>query len=627
MKQAYLALSLSLFFGSSFAIGGEGQRSDHWAYQPVKRPPAPVVKDTQWVGAPIDAFILAKLEEHSMQPNEPAGKETLLRRATFDLIGLPPTTKELQAFLADDSRDAFAKVVDRLLASPSYGERWGRHWLDTARYADTPGIASRNNNFKFPFAWIYRDYVIDAFNADKPYDQFILEQLAADLIVDFGSAKDRFFAERKTTLAALGFLTVGERFVNRNDIINEQIDAVCKGFLGLTVTCARCHDHAFDPIPTADYYALHGIFNSTGMREVPIGDKRAVIVQDVAARDSPIFIRGRAEQQGRLVPRQFLEVLSGPDRPVFKQGSGRLELARAIASKDNPLTARVAVNRVWLHHFGEGFVSTPDDLGVQSEPPSHPELLDWLASYFMDNGWSFKKLHRLIMLSNVYQQSSRSNERCAEIDRSNRLLWRGNVRRLEFEALRDALLVFSGELDRTIGGEPFNLTDEPYSFRRTVYGFVDRVKIPELLQQFDFNDPRIPISKRATTIVPQQALFLMNSVMVVDVTQKIVARKDFVAQKDEAGKIAALYRIIFQREPTADESRLGKAYLAEVRPLMRAADFQVAQTSPPKVKTRRQRTDPQPGQNQGELVERRPLTDWELYTQALLFANELAFVK
>lgn len=622
MKRSHLVLSvlLPLLFGSSLASGGEGLKGDHWAYQPVKRPAVPVVRNTKWVRTPIDAFILAKLEKHGMQPNERADKETLLRRATFDLIGLPPTTKELQEFLADDAPDAFAKVVDRLLASPHYGVRWGRHWLDTARYADTPGIASRNNNFRFPFAWIYRDYVIDAFNSDKPYDQFILEQLAADQLP---RGKD------DSTLAALGFLTVGERFRNLNDVINEQIDAVSKGFLGLTVTCARCHDHAFDPIPTADYYSLHGIFNSVAFRDVLIAGKRAVIVQDVALKDSPIFIRGQAETKGRVVPRQFLEVLSGPDRPVFKQGSGRLELARAIASKDNPLTARVAINRVWMHHFGEGFVSTPDDLGVQSEPPSHPELIDWLAGYFMDNGWSFKKLHRLIMLSNVYQQSSRSNDRNAEIDRNNRLLWRANVRRLEFEALRDSLLVFSGDLDAKIGGEPFNLTDEPYSFRRSVYAFVDRVKLPDLLQQFNFNDPRMPISKRATTIVPQQALFLMNSLMVVDVTRKIVARKEFVSQPGDTGRIAALYRIIFQREPSADESRLGQAYLADLRPRIRDAASPLTQASDPNKQAtmRRKRPDVQPGQNKGEFVERRPLTDWELYAQALLFANELAFVK
>lgn len=622
-------LSLSLVLSPGVIAFGAEPR-DHWAFQPVKRPAVPVVKNTRWARTAIDAFILAKLDAAGLAPNEPADKATLLRRATFDLIGLPPTPQELHDFLADDSPDAFAKVVDRLLASPHYGERWARHWLDTARYADTPGIASRNNQFLFPFAWIYRDYVIDAFNADKPYDQFIVEQLAADLLPPHASQKDD-----DSTLAALGFLTVGERFRNVNDVINEQIDAVMKGFLGLTVTCARCHDHTFDPIPTADYYSLHGIFNNTAMRSEWLGGteadggKHAVIVQDAGSRDSPIFLRGQAETKGDVVPRRFLEVLSGPDRPVFTQGSGRLELARAIADKKNPLTARVAINRVWMHHFGEGFVSTPDDLGVQSEPPSHPELLDWLCGYFMDQDWSFKKVHRLIMLSNVYQLSSRTNPQHDELDRTNRLLWRANVRRLEFEALRDSLLAFGGELDETIGGLPFNLTDEPYSFRRTVYAFVDRVRIPELLQQFDFNDPRIPFSKRATTIVPQQALFFMNDPMVVDVSQKIVARTEVAARTDETERIAALYRIIYQREPTVEESQLGREYLAALWAQLPelAKGFTPASGPTPKPVTRRQRKDPQPGVNPGALVERRLLTDWELYVQALLYANEIAFVK
>jgi mono/diheme cytochrome c family protein len=849
----------------------------HWTYQPVRKPADPKVQDKRWVKTPVDSFILAKLEEKGMKPSPPAGKEALLRRATFDLIGMPPTTDELKAFLADNSPDAFAKVVDRLLASSHYGERWGRHWLDTARYSDTSG--NNNNNerdrYRYAYAWAYRDYVIKAFNQDKPYDQFILEQIAADKL----TLKD------PTDLAALGFLTVGERFQNRNDVINDRIDAVTKGFLGLTVSCARCHDHMFDPIPTADYYSLHGIFNSvTEPAEKPIIGKvadnaqlqdylkkreelerqnretyykaldkmltdfrqkagpyvlasaysrgrqspekiklrndlikqykldeylvrnggglgynrpddpvfgplfqfaqlpteefatkgkdlaatiaanqpprgrrahnplvaaafkntapkslgevaaiygalyarlepqarayfnakqraktdevpgfdtalaqlverpfpiasggdlsmedmqadvdrwprqiryripfvftalneldlthpgapaRAMVVEDQPnPRNSPIFIRGQAEVRGEVVPRRFLEALSGPDRPEFKVGSGRLELARAIASKDNPITARVMINRVWMHHFGEGFVPTPDDLGVQSEKPVHPELIDWLSSYFMDNGWSLKKLHRVIMLSSVYQQSTDNNPRYAQIDPNNRLHWRANIRRLDFEAIRDSLLVFSGNLDPVVGGKPINLTEEPYSFRRSVYGYVDRGNLPELMQQFDFSDPDMPNSKRATTIVPQQALFLMNSPMAVDVSRRMIARREFTSARDDAGRIAALYNIIFQRTPKPEEIKVGLAYVTDLNRLLapeptvpvvalnnanaRAARNAKAAKAAPRPQVNNNRRDGRaPIRNQGEMVERSPLSAWEQYAQALLFANELAYV-
>jgi mono/diheme cytochrome c family protein len=844
----------------------------HWAYQPVKKPAEPKVQQKEWVQTPVDAFILAKLEEKGMKPSGPANKEALLRRATFDLIGMPPTTDELKAFLEDNSANAFAKVVDRLLASPHYGERWGRHWLDTARYSDTSGNQNNNarDNYRYAYAWAYRDYVIKAFNDDKPYDRFILEQIAADKLP---------LGNDKSPLAALGFLTVGERFQNRNDVINDRIDAVTKGFLGLTVSCARCHDHMFDPIPTADYYSLHGVFNSvieprekpliappannglyqdylakrraleqqnrdvyyqavdrfnsefrqkasayllasqTMRRQTPEGIKlrneltkkfklddelvrnnviaaraddpvfgpwarfnqlapadyatkgralaqeiaannpgkgrrgynplvaamfknaaprsladvaaiygalfariepqakgylaakmrakteevpgvdpalaqlaqkpfaiaaggdlsmeelqeitdrwprrirdrtrfvhtalneldlthpgapaRAMVLEDAPnPKDSPVFIRGQVETKGPIVPRRFLEVLSGPNRPEFKEGSGRLDLARAIASKDNPLTARVMVNRVWMHHFGEAFVPTPDDLGVQSEKPSHPELLDWLSCYFMENGWSLKKLHRLIMLSSVYQQSSDNNPRYAQVDPNNRLLWRANIRRLDFESIRDSLLVFSGKLDATIGGKPVNLTDEPYSYRRSVYGYVDRGNLPELMQQFDFSDPDMPNSKRATTIVPQQALFLMNSPMVVDVARKMAARKEFTSARTDEARVTALYNIIFQRAPRAEEIKLAVAYVNELKQSspasFAAATAPVAAVTarpgpgarPPKASPKQvNRRDGRAAiRNEGELVDRRAPTAWEQLAQALLFANEVAYV-
>jgi hypothetical protein len=322
-----------------------------------------------------------------------------------------------------------------------------------------------------------------------------------------------------------------------------------------------------------------------------------------------------------------LEILSGPQRASFKEGSGRLELARAIASKDNPLTARVLVNRIWMHLFGNGFVPTPDNLGVQSEKPTHPELLDWLASEFMSHGWSQKALIRAIVLSNTYQQVSDENPASAKLDAYNQLLWHANQRRLDFEAIRDSLLVFSGKLDATLGGKPVNLTEEPYSFRRSVYGYVDRGNLPELMQQFDFSDPDMANSRRATTVVPQQALFFMNNPMVVDVARKMVARKEFTAAADDSQRIAALYRIIFQRLPRFDEIKLGLNY---VNSLPQTSGASTARNAGPPKESRRtapaQKSDRTPVKNEGERVDRSPLNPWEQFAQALLLTNEVIYV-
>ena len=879
--------------GGTKLTGLTDQARHHWAYLPVKKPQVPANKNQQWCKTPVDAFILQKLEAKQMLPSPDAGKETLLRRATYDLVGLPPTPLEISAFLADTSASAFEKVVDRLLASPHYGERWGRHWLDTARYSDTIG-GDRNNRvteYRYEDAWTYRDYVVRAFNDDKPYDQFVMEQLAADKLPGAKADDPR--------LAALGFLTVGERFRNVNDIINDRIDVVSKGFLGLTVSCARCHDHMFDPIPTKDYYALHGVFASiyepdegptiadkatpeqradfqrkvegmtkelrdsyydvagfylgelrrapaaylqaalaagrgpgkggpsaealqarndlikknnldeqyvqflgralitnpavfrpiqqirmTGsyipaasaspemaermagrmeeqmaknlgekagklagrmksrmqaptnrivaeaftatpartvdeaiaiyaqliathadkakalipamkaatsasvpgfeddalveflrgpfelvpaplMTKAWIEDSQAGFQNKMSARarfnfgginsletshpgapaqamivadkprpvNSPVFIRGQAEARGEIVPRHFLDVLSPGGKAVpFTEGSGRLDLARAIVSRDNPLTARVLVNRVWMHHFGEGIVRTPDDLGVQSEPPTHPELLDYLSAYLMDQGWSQKKLHKLIMLSRVYAESSHTRPEYETLDPENRLLWRAHIRRLDFEATRDSLLVFSGQIDRTVGGKPVNLTDEPYSNRRSVYGYIDRGNLPELMLQFDFSDPDMPNSRRTTTVVPQQALFLMNSPMAVDIARKIVARPEVAAAAADYQRIAAIYRVIFQRSPSPQETQLGIQFLS-------GEGHAPAAPTPPAISERDARRDKRDDlrkgygaskfgaiQNEGTKVERRPLTAWETYAQALLFSNEAAYL-
>jgi len=661
----------------------------HWAWQPLATPAVPTVTDAAWPKTPVDNFILAKLEEKNLKPNPPADKRTLIRRATFDLIGLPPTTEEVDAFLKDESPDAFGKVVDRLLASPQYGERWGRHWLDVARYSDTKGqVRRQREDPTYPFAWTYRDYVIRSFNEDKPYNVFIIEQLAADKL----PATKR----NPTNLCALGFLTVGDRFMGMpNDIINDRIDVVTKGFLGLTVSCARCHDHKFDPIPTKDYYSLHGVFatcgepqfepviaknlggtdyndyykqrmdlererenlavklremrrsaNREGLRQTqrdmrenqakiarlelthPGAPPRAMVLEDIAKpHDSPVFIRGDAGNKGVVVPRHFLEVLSGSYRPAFTNGSGRLDLAWAIASPSNPMTSRVIINRIWLHHFGEGFVPTPDDFGTTSESPSHPELLDYLASRFTKEGWSIKKIHRLIMLSSVYQESSANNPRFAQIDPNNRLLWRANIRRLEFEALRDSLLAIGGDLDLTMFGRPVDIDKEPYVTRRTIYGRVDRSDIANVLVNFDFANPDMPTGRRHETTVPQQALFLMNSPLVIEQAKRLVALPAFRECQDDAGRIAFLYERIYQRPPRSEEVKLGTEFVAEAPEAEKVTTDENA-VRPISDNGQLQKRKPfnRGGRGPSNMRRRPPLKAWEEYAHALLQANETSFL-
>lgn len=663
---------------------GQGKTDrEHWAFQPVKATRPPEVQMREWVANPIDAFILQRLEEKGMKPSPPTDKRTLIRRATFDLAGLPPTPEEVQAFLKDDSTNAYAKVVDRLLKSPRYGERWGRYWLDVARYSDTKGeVRRRLEDVRYPFAWTYRDYVIQSLNNDTPYNQFIIEQIAADKLP---SAKTD-----PTRLAAMGFLTLGNHFNNnRNDIINDRIDVVTKGFLGLTVTCARCHDHMFDPIPTQDYYSLHGIFASSeepefeplltqpkgnnaeyqdyfaqrsklaaeqqametqyrqlkgtspAVRKVrrelqnkqtqtlsqiakldlnhPGSPPRAMAMQDRAKpADSRVFVRGEADNKGDVAPRRFLEVLSGPRRSEFHNGSGRLELAHAIADPRNPMTARVIVNRVWQHHFGQGFVSTPDDLGTQSEPPSHAGLIDYLAAELVAKGWSLKQLHRQIMLSNTYRQSSAANPRYSQIDPNNRLLWRAHVRRLDFEALRDSILAIGGRLDLTMYGQPAELEREPYSTRRSVYGYIDRNKIPEVMNHFDFANPDMPTGKRYETIVPQQALFLMNSPLVVEQAKSLVHRPQFDALTEDDSRVEWLYERVVQRPPRPEELALGLTFVADfAEPDQDAVGTEVATDSKEKRKEGRRK----PGSGR-----RKPLTAWEEYAHALFQTSEVSFV-
>lgn len=716
-----------------------------WALESPVDAPVPVVEGNTWSSQPVDAFVLEKLRAAELQPSPQADRRTLIRRATFDLTGLPPTPDEVSAFVNDSASDAYPRLIDRLLASPHYGEQWARHWLDVARYSDTKGYVYGREEKRWVHASAYRDWVVRAFNEDLPYDRFLLLQIAADQLVP----------ERSPDLAAMGFLTVGRRFLGvTHDVIDDRIDVVMRGTQALTVACARCHDHKFDPIPTADYYSLYGVFQSCAEAMVPMGEGENAEVANLVAKnrellakrrgeqmdrtrarladyltaqmelekypeevfnqliddgdlnpfivrrweiylerqrvsgnpvftpwhalaksapsgyaevlaklrsaptsevhpsvlaafasdpadmkevakryadvlkeaefkdvlegiDSPchvpdehianiemyfptntivelwksqgdvdrsliekgdgstaatilvdrplaatprIFKRGNPLTKGEEVPRHFLQAIAGPEIKPFSKGSGRLELAQAIASKDNPLTARVMVNRVWMHHFGNGLVTTPSDFGKRADAPSHPKLLDWLALRFMESGWSLKQLHRTLMLSQTYQQSSsgENDGRGQQIDPANRLLWRMNPHRLSFEEARDAWLAATGELDLKLGGRPETLFGGQ-NFRRTLYAYIDRENLPPELRVFDFANPDLSISQRTETSVPQQALFGMN--------HPFIASKAIVLTKDsgtmEAGaQVQHLYERLYQRQPTVEERELALAYIA-----------------------------------------------------------------
>jgi Protein of unknown function (DUF1553)/Protein of unknown function (DUF1549)/Planctomycete cytochrome C len=803
----------------------------HWAFAPIKRVVPPAVKDPALVQAPLDAFVMARLEAAGLEPSRRASRRTLIRRATIDLWGIPPTAAEVEAFEAEQSPDAFARLVDRLLASPRYGERWGRHWLDVARYADTKGYVFTQDR-RYPYAYTYRDYVVEAFNADLGYDQFVVQQLAADHVT---SGKDR------GPLAAMGFLTVGRRFLlDQNEIIDDRIDVVTRGFLGLTVTCARCHDHKFDPIPSEDYYSLYGVFassmepaelpmladptanprfaeyqqklavvtkarddylaarrdefagdmkarlsqyimaaqslgfdprsrkldeqaragglnarrlrgvmsiwrrhvsavnakdpvfgpwrsfealpadqfkakaaelhrafstakgaaapvhplvakavlasppssmadvveryssllaqletrwkdhtakskppasavlpeadweslrkaifeaggalavNDEGMRFIldqsqrarfeklngaiqqlnasdPASPARAMVMNDLAQPVNPhVFLRGNPGRPGPEVPRRFLKVLSGSDRPAFRKGSGRLELAQAVASPGNPLTARVLVNRAWLWHFGKGLVGTPSDFGLRSDPPSHPELLDYLAAEFIASGWSIKGLQRRIMLTSTYQQQSEPRPDGLARDPENRLLWRFNRQRLDFESMRDSVLAVAGSLGPDFGGPSSPLESPAFSLRRTLYGLIDRQNLDGVYRTFDFAVPDATSPRRFVTTVPQQALFLMNSPFLHEqarrLSREILLEREHQGGSDPELAVRLLYRRVLGRLPDDNELALARAFV------------------------RGQANTWRPAQSSGGEPQ---LSPWEQLSQVVLLTNEFMFV-
>lgn len=574
-----------------------------WAFQPPHKHAAPAVRNEKWEQRPIDAFVLEKLEAAGLTPSASADRRTLIRRVSLDLTGLPPTPEEVEKFVTDNSPTAYADLVERLLASRHYGERVARMWLDVARYAeDQAHVVGNDLSLCFPNAYLYRDWVIQALNDDTPYDQFIRQQLAADLI----SSADT------SSHAALGFIGVGPKYYARNskavmaDEWEDRVDVVCRGLLGLTVVCARCHDHKYDPISTEDYYALAGVFASTEMFNRPLDDKAETVkngqakdprlaVHIIRDNEEPtnlnVFIRGDVDTKGDLVPRRFVQVLCSEDPKPFATGSGRLELAAAIANRDNPLTARVIVNRIWALNFGKPLVGTPSNFGALGEKPTHPELLDDLAVRFMDNGWSLKWLEREIVLSATYQQSSRATDKQASADPENKLLGRMNRKRLDVEQWRDSLLAATGRLDESIGGksiDPQNAEER----RRTVYSNISRLDLNRMLAMFDFPDPNAHSARRSQTTTPLQKLFVLNSQFVVKQAQHLAARlqaeTEGIPNTDARIRIDRAYRLVFGRPATDTEIALGLSFVS------------------------------QPGSDAN--------SPWREYTQALLASNELLFV-
>lgn len=562
---------------------------DFWSFKPMKKTPAPKVKNAAWARTEVDRFILAALEAKGLNPVADADRASLIRRLTFDLVGLPPTPEDVDAFVNDKSPNALEKVVDRLLASPHYGERWGRFWLDIARYAESNGNA---DNTPMPEAWRYRDYVIKSFNQDKPYNRFITEQIAGDLL----PAKDD--AERDDNLIATGFLALTSKPRAQNnpdfrmDLIADQVDVTCRAVLSMTIICARCHDHKFDPIPTKDYYKLAGIFDSSEMlygAGVKGGNKKgnvgggyhklnkggqAMGVIEGRPRDTAICIRGDSTKLGETVPRGFLSAaVTSNTKPVNKAQSGRLELAEWLTQPDNPLTARVVVNRIWLHLFGQGLSRVVDNFGLHGEPPTHPELLDNLALKFIEDGWSFKKMIRYLTSTHLYQLGSGHLEANYKADPDNTLWWRIPSRRLEAEAIRDAMLLVSGNLNLTppgkslatgVGNKKGKITgaagEAPY---RSVYLGIIRNGLPESLAMFDVADPSLIVGQREVTTVPSQALYLMNSPFVIE-QAKGLAQRVLAKTGDDADKINLAFRIALARNATDAEKQRVLAFLREL---------------------------------------------------------------
>ncbi len=580
-RRLFGALAIVLLAAACARASAPPAGGQHWSFRPLAAVTPPAVKDPAWARTPIDRFILAKLEAKGLAPASPADRATLLRRVSFDLTGLPPTPEEADRFLSDDRPDAYERLVERLLASPAYGERWGRHWLDVARYADTAGETA---DFPVPHAWRYRNYVITSFNADKPYDQFVREQIAGDLLARSAPA-----GQRDELIVATGYLAIARRFgfdsvADHYLTIEDTIDTLGKSILGLTIGCARCHDHKYDPVSVQDYYALYGIFDSTrypfagcekdkrprDLVPLSVPGQWAYAVAEGKPHNVRLHRRGDPEQPGKEVPRRFPSVLGGQVVPSGG-GSGRRALAGWLTDPGNPLTPRVIVNRVWLHHFGQGLVRTPSDFGTRGSPPSHPALLDWLTRRFLAGGWSLKGLHRLIVLSAVYRQASVGRIDNSSDDPDNVLLARFPRRRLSAEEVRDAILAACGGLDRSPGGpHPFPpektwgfTQHNPFtavypSDRRSVYLMVQRIKRHPFLGLFDGADPSSSTGQRDSTTVPTQALFFLNDPFVHASSLRLADR---LLALPEGARLDEAHRRCLGRRPTQRERDVARRFL------------------------------------------------------------------
>lgn len=571
-----------------------------WAFTTPQTHSAPAVQDVGWPEQPLDYFILAKLDAVGFKPTLKADRRTLLRRLTLDLTGLLPTPKEMQAFLSETRHGAYARVVDRLLGSPRFGERLASLWLNVARYAeDQAHLVDNDKSSFYPNAYHYRDWVIDAFNRDLPYDQFIRLQLAADLIA----------TNQPNAAAALGFVGLGPKYYDRGrlnvmaDEWDDRVDTVTRSFLGLTVACARCHDHKYDPITMEDYYALAGVFASTRLvnkfpdgteYKAPKNKKERIkaivpaevlhVLADSEVKDLNLFVRGDVENPGPVVPRRFLRILG--DLKPFSRGSGRGELAEAIADPENPLTARVMVNRLWGLVFGQSLVGSPSNFGGLSDPPSHPELLDTLAVSFVESGWSIKTLIRQFVLSATYRQNSTRDPAVAKRDPANRWLAGMNRRRLTVEQWRDSVLAVAGNLDFTSG--PSLELDDPNNVRRTVHGRISRLSLNELLILFDYPDPNVHAARRPVTTTSMQKLYVLNAPFLLQQAESFAEHLTQQPESTNAVRIQHAYESLYGRPPTEQETQLGLAFLE------------------------------QPDEDAGER--------WTRYAHVLLSANELLYV-
>jgi hypothetical protein len=594
-----------------------------WSLRPIIEPKVPDIANSIWPINDVDCFILAKLTANQLAPAPDADKRTLIRRATYDLTGLPPTPAELAAFLTDDKDDAYARLVDRLLDSPCYGERWGRHWLDVVRYADTAGD---NSDYPIPQMHKYRDWVIDALNRDLPYDEFVRDQLAGDLR---GGATDE---ERQRRIIATGYIANARRFGSRVDdypqhlTIEDTIDNLGRAFLGLSLTCARCHDHKFDPLTTRDYYGIYGIFQSTRypwpgieldkrQRDLvvlaPSQETAYAVAESKTLGDAAIQLRGDPGRLGDIAPRKFPVVLGGHELPPSVAESGRRQLAEWILADDNPLTARVVANRLWQHHFGRGLVPTPNDFGRQGKPPSHPELLDFMAVRLRTGGWSLKSFHRLVMLSRTYRQSSARSEAARTQDPANEWLAGFTRRRLDAESIRDTLLAVAGNLDLTpAGAHPFPPQDKwdftqhkPFkavyeSDRRSVYLMTQRIQRHPYLALFDGADPSTSTGARMTSTTPLQALFLLNDPLLHRQTTLTAARIQSNGH-DTDSRVQFAYELLLARTPNVDERMAAREFIAKAQALL---------------------------QEEGRASGDAESQAWQAYTRSLFRLNEFVYI-